>query len=634
MSASLAVVHGLLRHVLRLGVPLSLLLALYVYLYPLFLTCAFPLPTNDPTAPHSALPSFLETLRLHTTTTSSRSQPGLRVAPFRLLALGDPQLEGDTSIPNAYRDSSFPHLRDGLARLAARSDEYPTRRARLRQALHDLVDFVFDDVPDTLESVRKRVDLWGNDWYLAHQYRTLRWWALPTHVTVLGDLVGSQWISDDEFERRGRRYWDRVFGAAERVPDDVAAWPRHTYDVAGQLGLLLYDETWQARILNVAGNHDIGYAGDLTKERMARFERVYGKANYELRFELPPALLSPAAAATLTRNESSSPADQDSNDDDDDNDRLIPELRIVLVNNMNLDAPVLDTDLQDQTYDFINSVITTATAVEYKGHFTVVLAHVPLYKPAGVCVDAPYFTFHDGDGTLKEQNQLSADASRGFVEGIFGLSGDSAAPGRGQGRRGVILNGHDHEGCDTYHFINQTRARGNNGGNDDAEDGDDDDDNKTDWEAKRWDDAVRDGLVGDPSLPGVRELTVRSMMGDYGGNAGLLSAWFDEARWEWRYEFAQCALGTQHVWWAAHIAALVTVVAGCAYAAASAALFLQRRAQASSSLPDNKKDSGGGSSSSRKEDGEKEKQQQQTEQGQGQQQHSVVNGNGFASPEH
>lgn len=634
MSSSLAVVHGLLRHVLRLGLPLSLLLALYVYLYPLFLTCAFPLPTDDPTAPHSALPSFVETLRLHTT---SGHRP--RVAPFRLLALGDPQLEGDTSIPNAYRDSSFPHLRDGLARLAARSDEYPTLRARLRQALHDLVDFVFDDIPDTLESARKRVDLWGNDWYLAHQYRTLRWWALPTHVTVLGDLVGSQWISDDEFERRGRRYWNRVFGAAERVPDDVAAWPQHTYDVAGRLGLSLYDETWQARILNVAGNHDIGYAGDLTKERMARFERVYGKANYELRFELPPALLSPAAAATLTRNESSP-----SNDDDEhDNDRLIPELRIVLVNNMNLDAPVLDTDLQDQTYDFINSVITTATAVEYKGHFTVVLAHVPLYKPAGVCVDAPYFTFHDGDGTLKEQNQLSADASRGFVEGIFGLSGDAAAPGRGQGRRGVILNGHDHEGCDTYHFINQTRARGN-GGNDDAaadgDDNDDDDDDKTDWEAKRWDDAVRDGLVGDPSLPGVRELTVRSMMGDYGGNAGLLSAWFDEARWEWRYEFAQCALGTQHVWWAAHIAALVTVVAGCAYAAASAALFLQRRAQASSSsssLSEDINKKGGGSP--QKEGDEKERHQQEgqgqgQEQEQEQEQHSVANGNGFASPEH
>lgn len=599
MSSSLPVLHGLLRHVLRLLVPLSVILTVYLYLYPIFLTCAFPLPTS-PTEVHSGLSSFFETVRLHTTAAATpqeaeddatksaderTSAPTLRVAPFRLLALGDPQLEGDTSIPNAYSDSSFPHLHAFFTRLVSRSDEYPTFRTSVKQALHDLVDFYFDDIPNTLESIRKRIDLLGNDFYLAHQYRTLRWWTVPTHVTVLGDLVGSQWISDEEFERRGWRYWNRVFRDGERVPDDVATWPREVYDVAGQLGVSLYNETWQSRILNVAGNHDIGYAGDLTKERMDRFERVYGKANYELRFELPPALLSREAAATI-RNDSFSAGGEDNDSDSasSQDDRLIPELRVVLVNDMNLDTPVVDTDLQDQTYNFINSVINTATAVEYKGHFTVVLTHVPLYKREGICVDAPYFTFHEGDGTLKEQNQLSADASKGFVEGIFGLSGDATAPGNGQGRRGVILNGHDHEGCDTYHFINQT--------------GGDDDGSKA-WEAKRWDEAIQGGLVDDPSLPGVRELTVRSMMGDFGGNAGLLSAWFDEDRWEWRYEFDQCALGTQHIWWAVHIVDLLTVVAGGVYAVVLAVLSLQA------------------SGKDGKEEGEKQKQ------------HSVVNGNGF-----
>lgn len=431
-------------------------------------------------------------------------------------------------------------------------------------------------------------------------FRAVHWWTVPTHVAVLGDLVGSQWISDEEFDRRARRYWHRAFKGGERVPDEVAAWPASAYDLAGELGTKLYDDVWQRRILNVAGNHDIGYAGDLTNERMDRFERVFGKANYELRFELPTSALSPAGAATI-RNDTAE-ADQEGRTDQ--NDRLTPELRIVLLNSMNLDTPVATTELQDQTYSFINDVINTATAVEFKGHFTVVLTHVPLYKAEGTCVDAPFFTFHD-DGTLKEQNQLSADASKGFVEGIFGLNGDANAAGGGMGRRGVVLNGHDHEGCDTWHFINQSEpakppdtSQSSEDAHEseklaDSEDADEPDkidrsedvedterpdasrdselfnditahDESTqpvrEWQARTWRNATSEGIVGTPSLPGVREITVRSMMGGYGGNAGLLSAWFDEETWEWRFEYATCALGTQHLWWAVHITDLIVAV--------------------------------------------------------------------------
>lgn len=482
----------------------------------------------------------------------------LRVAPFRLLALGDPQLEGDTSIPNAYADSSFPHLTSFYKHLVSRSDDHSTFRSSKKQAFHDLVDFYFDDIPNTFESVRKRIDLFGNDFYLAHMYRTLNWWTVPTHTTVLGDLVGSQWISDTEFDWRGWRYWNRAFSGGQRVPDESAAWPAEEYELAGYLGRSVYNETWQRRIINVAGNHDIGYAGDLNNERMDRFERVFGKANYELRFELPTSVLSPAGASTI-RNDTAS-NDENYNGQDD---RLVPELRIVVLNDMNLDTPVLSSELQDQTYRFVNDVINTATAVEFKGHATVLLTHVPLYKPEGVCVDAPLFTFHDGDGTLREQNQLSADASRGIVEGIFGLSGDPTAPGSGRGRRGVILNGHDHEGCDTYHFVNQSSH------------GDDDDAAAAaaaadrEWQVRRFGEAAAEALPAHPALPGVRELTVRSMMGGYGGNAGLLSAWFDEDEWEWKFEFENCALGTQYVWWGIHVFDLITVGLGLAYAIVS-----------------------------------------------------------------
>ncbi|KAK6948921.1 hypothetical protein Daesc_008992 [Daldinia eschscholtzii] len=508
----------LLRNALRVLIPLAVACTFYLYLYPIFLGCAFPLPQTD-----DNVAAFQDTLRQHVLSDSSKA------APFRLLALGDPQLEGDTSIRN-YDRESFPHLTWAIRHLTYQTEQ-PSLRKRLRQVVHDIVDIFFDDIPDTLESIRKRIDLFGNDFYLAHIYRTLRWWTKPTHVTVLGDLLGSQWIKEKEFNRRSWRFWNRSFKGGERVPDEVATYPAEEYDPAGLLGI--EDENaaaWRRRIINVAGNHDIGYAGDLTVERLERFERAFGKAAYELRFELP--ITNPAANATIY-NEETNPSSN----------RLAPELRILNVNNMNLDTPAADQSLQDKTYAFVNDVINTATAVEYQGHFTVVLTHIPLYKPEGVCVDGPFFDFHAGGG-VKEQNHLSADASRGFLEGIFGLNGDPNAPGHGLGRKGVVLNGHDHEGCDTYHYINQT------------EEGD-----ERQWRVIRWPAAKADQLPGKPGVPGLREITVRSMMAMYGGYAGLLSVWFDEDTWEWKFEFATCALGRQYFWWFVHILDLIVLVA-------------------------------------------------------------------------
>ncbi|KAI1768148.1 hypothetical protein GGR53DRAFT_479206 [Hypoxylon sp. FL1150] len=513
---------ALFRNALRILVPLAVASTFYLYLYPVFLGCAFPLPQllDQTEPPNTAAAAYQDTWKQHVLPSWSHA------APFRLLALGDPQLEGDTSIRN-YNRESFPHLTWALRHLAFKTDQ-PSLRRRLRQVAHDLVDFWFDDIPNTAESVRKRIDLFGNDFYLAHIYRTLKWWARPTHVTVLGDLLGSQWIKEPEFNRRSWRFWNRSFRGGERVPDEVATWPAEEYELDGLLGVEDANATaWRKRIINVAGNHDVGYAGDLTVERLERFERVFGKAAYELRFELP--ITNPLANATIR--------DDDRNPD---SSRLVPELRIVNVNNMNLDTPAADQSLQDKTYSFVNDVINTATAVEFQGHFTLVLTHIPLYKAEGVCVDAPYFSFHNGGG-VKEQNQLSADASRGFLEGIFGLNGDPNAPGQGRGRRGVVLNGHDHEGCDTYHYINQTER------------------DERQWRAMRWPSAQMDGLPGKAEVPGLREITVRSMMGGFGGNAGLLSVWFDEKDWEWRFEFANCALGTQYFWWFVHILDLITL---------------------------------------------------------------------------
>lgn len=509
-----------LRHGLRLLVPLAVACTVYLYLFPFFQGCAFPVESRD------AIEAYEATKQLHWPFAPSDKDVELptKLAPFRLLALGDPQLEGDTSIITNYL-GVFPHVKSIFRHLTFQS-WHSGIRERVRAILHDIIDIVFEDVPYLLMSLRKRFDLWGNDFYLAHIYRTVHWWAVPTHVTVLGDLLGSQWIDDIEFEKRGMRFWRRSFRGGERVPDEVAAYPREDYNVTGYLNGGTVEEVWTRRILNVVGNHDIGYAGDLTMERMERFERVFGKANYELHFELP---IEDADIKATIRDKATNPNSH----------RLQPEIKIVVANDMNLDTPAKSIPLQDATYAFINSVIQNSNNVEDQGHFTLILTHIPMYKPEGLCVDAPFFDFHseaDGGG-VKEQNQLSGDASRGFLEGMFGVSKDLKAAGNGKGRPGMMLNGHDHAGCDTYHFVNHTN-------------GTSPDDRS--WEVLRWHDAHAQGIPSKKDHPGRREITVRSMMGDFGGNAGLLSMWFNTETWEWEHEYSECPLGTQHYWWFVH----------------------------------------------------------------------------------
>ncbi|RGP75713.1 cell division control dna repair exonuclease [Fusarium sporotrichioides] len=526
-------VVAFLRHGLRLLVPLSVAFTLYLYLFPVIQGCAFPVESRDS---HEA---YSLTKKLHWPSKPTADDHA-KLAPFRLLALGDPQLEGDTSIITNYL-GTFPHIKSAFKKATFQTSHWCFRE-RVRQIIHDIVDVFMEDLPYWLMSQRKRFDLWGNDFYLAHIYRQVNWWTNPTHVSVLGDLVGSQWIDDNEFEKRGRRFWNRVFKGTERLSDELAKYPNLNYTVSGVLDGSEEQKAWKKRMLNVAGNHDIGYAGDLTEERLERFERVFGKTNYELRFELP--ITDPETRATLY------------SDENPDSTRVIPSLRIIGVNDMNLDTPAKSLPLQDATYGFINNVIATSGAVQYKGEFTLILTHIPMYKPEGICVDAPLFDFHtaaDGGG-LKEQNQLSVDATRGFLEGMWGMSAKSNGPGNGYGRPGLMLNGHDHAGCDTYHYINQTNGT---------------DPSERSWQVATWSDAQAQQIPGSEGIPGRREITVRSMMGDFGGNAGLLSLWFDQETWEWKFEYATCPLGNQVFWWFTHIWDVCVVVWVALYAVLS-----------------------------------------------------------------
>jgi hypothetical protein len=548
----------LLSRTFALLLPFAVTATVYLYFYPVFKGCAFPLPqSHSQTGLQSWKPhhnAFINTLFQH-----------LRIAPnpaadtqsqaaiFRLLVLADPQLEGDTSLPFPEYElypriqTHWRTIQEALGNSSTPSSSLlnDTVLSTITTALQALLK---EDIPRAINAALKRLDLFGNDFYLAHIYRTLSWWTKPTHTTVLGDLVGSQWISDEEFAKRSHRYWDRVFRGSERVSDNITrtgAKTQHTTDKSPPVELLgkNADPRWATRLINVAGNHDIGYAGDISAARMERFEREFGRANWDVRFEYPDA---------YSRNESGSGSEG-----------VVPSLHMINLNTLVFDTPALSGEVQGDSYSYLNELISERlSAVEDRSVFTLLLTHLPLHKKEGVCVDGPFFSFWDSDdedgpggvarwleGGLKEQNHLSDFISGGGVlQGIFGLSGDENAVSGGRGRNGLILTGHDHTGCDAVHYVNRTESVH---GEEEERVDDESPAKNWHWAAKRFDGS----RIDDPSI---REVTLRSMMGEFGGNAGLLSAWFDDAAGQWDYEITMCPAGVQHIWWAIHVLVLVT----------------------------------------------------------------------------
>ena len=562
---------SLSRRLLSVLLPLAITVTVYLYLYPIFHGCAFPLPRSQEAGEkdgNGKQSSLLATLRQHVSTSPSSSSttnnPEPQPAIFRLLVLADPQLEGDSSLPSPD-DALLARIRKHWTTIkdaAQHHEEDDNLLAALSAAWNE---FISSDIPRTLRAARKRLDLLGNDYYLAHIYRTLHWWTRPSHVTVLGDLIGSQWVTDEEFEWRGRRFWERVFRGGERVGDEVTRTGVEGYNKMqedpGLEELGAVDSTWARKIINIAGNHDIGYSGDASEARLERFERVFGRANWDIRFQHPP----------IHNQENST---------------ITPTLHLINLNTLTLDSPAFSQDIQTHGYNYVNDLISHRTyPVEDRTTFTLLLTHLPLHKQDGICTDGPYFTYHESDDEdgpegiprfraegLREQNHLSEHISaNGVLQGIFGMSGDEDAPVGGRGRNGLILTGHDHTGCDVVHFVDQ--SMNSSTAEDGTEDSHDDSEEKKKeneswkWNAKRYThhhtpNNHHNTSHGDKPPPSIREVTLRSMMGEYGGNAGLLSIWFDARPSvnEWKYEITMCAAGVQHIWWVVHVVDVVTVV--------------------------------------------------------------------------
>lgn len=451
---------------------------IYLYFYPAINDCAFaPAARTKPQCDASGCKD----------TTVNAGLP-----PFRLLALADPQLEGDTSLPSGWNDGASANLkRIGENVFAGRWDI-------LRR-----------DLPVLLQGYRKKLDLWGNDRYLANVYRQTRWWAAPTHTVVLGDLLGSQWIGDEEFERRARRFWSVVFGGAEKVPKSVTAAERRV-EVLGE------DKSWKRRVIAVAGNHDVGYAGDLSEERIERFERSFGKANWEISFRLPNASLDGELdyASKKTPDFYAGPGPQ-------------PKLRLVILNSMNLDEPTRSPAMRVQSLEFMSNSICDSDRIDTKNTATVLLTHIPLHKANGVCVDGPFFSYFspENGGGIAEQNHLSEDVTHQIFDCLL------------RNKPAVVLNGHDHEGCDTQHYHNPENIK----------------------ERKTIRHNDLPSLTPEEKQSALREITVRSMMGSYGGYAGFLSGWYNEDQSKWEFAYETCGFGVQHIWWVCTIVLCVEI---------------------------------------------------------------------------
>ena len=367
----------------------------------------------------------------------------------------------------------------------------------------------------------KMADNFANDYFLGHIYDTMKNKLEPDYVVLMGDLLSSQWLGDSEFFNRTRRILQRSFKRPEGQSlaemeiinkHENIDWHKYmnefyernnngtfedkdfylfkdVYDWYG--GKFIDPKTGyntEPLFLNITGNHDIGY-GDTTFQHMARWMKLYGKTNFIIEY---------------------------------DNDTDHP-WRIVMLNSLSLEGPMLQDEFKQYTWKFIKTLEKTP----YSGS-SILLTHIPMYKRAGLCHDGPNFEYYkesgchgcspDRVGLLKSQNHLSEHVSRRVLDAVFG-----------DGKSGIILTGHDHYGCDNYYsFINEEKG----------------------WVASKSIDSDK----------WIREITVRSIMGDYHGNTGIMTGHFNKDSTKWEFDYTECRFNLLHVWWGVHVSSVIAIL--------------------------------------------------------------------------
>lgn len=362
----------------------------------------------------------------------------------------------------------------------------------------------------------KRLDNYGNDYYLGHIYRTMQARLRPSHVAVMGDQFSSQWIFDSEFYNRSYRFVERLFPRdplykltvietwKKHQDNDWNTWlqqeeamdPDHRYESRSYFDT--YDWYHPERtepnfenplFINLTGNHDIGYSGDATWQHMARFHLLFGQNNYVIHY----------------------------------NKGKPEEWRLVVLDSLTLEGPALQEEFRQYTWSFLEHL--NASNSDFHGS-TVLLTHIPFYKRAGLCADGPEHKYYENferepykNGKLRLQNHLLYDTTQKVLDIVFPNAD----------KEGLVLTGHDHVGCSTWyshvdgHWV-------------------------SDLEAKSGD-----------KKP-IHEVVVRAMMGEYDGETGLVTGHYDYETNAWSFSFSYCLFVVQHVWWASKVAILLAAI--------------------------------------------------------------------------
>lgn len=354
---------------------------------------------------------------------------------------------------------------------------------------------------------RAVVDLAFNDAYMRHIYRsmTATSWSLkatsrylgaiagwdtdheddttqrdrrlgPTHVSVLGDLFSSQWINDQEFDIRLARYRSIFVDPASTSQGSfLQSFGFFDMGTANSVPILI----------NVTGNHDIGYGNDISQYRLSRWEQAFGKSNFITQVDIP---------------------DNIKNDQDDpssSSNTVASKLHLVVLNTMLLDGPASDERLRNQTWQFIQDAAAIKT-INSRDKI-VLLTHIPLHKEKGLCVDEPDIRL-EWDNTIIEQTMLTPNTSLWILDHL---------------KPDFILNGHDHFGCDVTHIKDWNEP--SSSGELHTEQHDGHAESESSWRAYPTSNVPMQNTEGQ-GRTAIREVTQRSMMAEFGGYAGLLEA--------------------------------------------------------------------------------------------------------------
>lgn len=194
------------------------------------------------------------------------------------------------------------------------------------------------------------------------------------------------------------------------------------------------------------------------------------------------------------------------------------------MDSLTLEGPALQEEFVNYTWSFLENLRDKENP-NFKGS-TILLTHVPMYKIEGLCRDGPEHRYYENyekepykNGKLRSHNHLAYDTTQRVMDIVF----------PNKDKNGMIFTGHDHEGCDDwYNYING------------------------EWVASK--DKIS------KERESVREIVVRSMMGEYNGETGILTGHFNQEQDTWDFNFSYCTFAIQHWWWASKVAILIAIL--------------------------------------------------------------------------